>query len=125
MKTSLILAFLALTSVSISSATRPEVAQCFHVNALVKQDAVHYWADWTNSCPYTIDSVYVMVGFAGGGRKTLEDGVWPMYFVTPGTHRVTRFTIPAGAAGFESVKVRKITTNSEEALHQIFFKDSD
>jgi hypothetical protein len=39
-----------------------------------------------------------------------------MYFVTPGAHRVTRFAIPAAVWGFESVNVRKITTDSVEAL---------
>src|SRR6185437_4300614 len=116
MKTLFALMFVMLTAVSVSSAERPQVSQCFKVNALLKQDAIHYWADWTNACHYTIDSVYVMVGFSNRSEKRLEDGVWPMYFVRPGDHRVTRFTIPAGAAGFESVRVRKITTDSDEAL---------
>lgn len=116
MKTLLSLTFGLIAMVTVVSAERPSVSECFKVNALVKQDEIHYWADWTNACPYTIDSVYVMVGFTSRSHKPLEDGVWPMYFVTPGTHRVTRFTIPAGAAGFDAVRVRKITTDSNEAL---------
>ena len=95
---------------------KPSVSDCFKVHALVKMDDIHYWADWTNACPYTIDSVYVMVSFNSRAKEQFSDGVWPMYFVTPGTHRVTRFTIPAKALGFESLKVRKITTDSTEAL---------
>ena len=97
-------------------AQQPPVEQCFKVHALVKADDTHYWADWTNSCPYTLDSVYVMVRFAGLSRGHLEPGVWPMYFVTPGTHRVTRFDVPRAASGFRSARVYKITTDSNEAL---------
>jgi len=42
--------------------------------------------------------------------------VWAMYFVTPGTHRVTRFTAPLTVPEFASVSIRKITTDSVEAL---------
>lgn len=100
-----------------SAADRPGVPECFKVHRLLKTDATHYWADWTNTCPYTIDSVYVMVGFLDGFRKYLGEGVWPMYFVLPGAHRVTRFSVPVGVDGFESILVKRITTNSAEALH--------
>ena len=109
--------FIALLLCSgLSFAAKPQVPDCFKVHRLLKTDAVHYWADWTNTCPYTIDSVYVMVHFLDGSRKVLGEGVWPMYFILPGVHRVTRFSIPAAAAGFEFIRVRRITTNSEEAL---------
>jgi hypothetical protein len=98
------------------AADRPEVPECFKVLRLLKTDATHYWADWTNTCPYTIDSVYVMVGFVDGLRKYLGDGVWPMYFILPGAHRVTRFSVPVGVEGFESILVKKITTDSVVAL---------
>lgn len=98
-------------------AAQPAVPECFKVNRLLKTDATHYWADWSNTCPYTIDSVYVLVGFVDGFRKHLGDGVWPMYFVLPGVHRVTRFSVPVGVDGFESILVRRITTDSTEALH--------
>jgi hypothetical protein len=107
---------LLVASAGIAYAEKPKVSECFKVNALIKTDEVHYWADWTNSCPYTIDSVYVLVAFANKSNPYLGNGVWPMYFVTPGAHRVTRFTIPAEVWGFESVNVRKITTDSVEAL---------
>jgi hypothetical protein len=100
----------------IATAQTPKVSECFKVNALIKTDEIHYWADWTNACPYTIDSVYVLVAFANKSNPSLGNGVWPMYFVTPGAHRVTRFAIPAAVRGFESVNVRKITTDSVEAL---------
>ncbi len=94
----------------------PTVPECFKVHRLLKTDATHYWADWTNTCPYTIDSVYVMVGFQDQSRRHLGDGVWPMYFVLPGVHRVTRFSVPVGVDGFEVISVRRITTDSAEAL---------
>lgn len=101
------------------AASRPhvQVPQCFKVRRLLKTDPAHYWADWANTCPYTIDSVYVMVKFLDRAQKHLGDGVWPMYFVRPGAHRVTRFSIPAEAAGFEFIRLTRITTDSVEALH--------
>lgn len=92
------------------------VEQCFKVHRLLKTDEAHYWADWTNNCPYTIDAVYVLVGFADHSRKELGNGVWPMYFVQPGVHRVTRFSVPVGVAGFETIHLHRITTNSAEAF---------
>jgi hypothetical protein len=106
----------ALCANAASPVDRPEVPECFKVLRLLKTDATHYWADWTNTCPYTIDSVYVMVGFVDGFRKYLGDGVWRMYFILPGAHRVTRFSVPVGVDGFESILVRRITTDSVEAL---------
>jgi hypothetical protein len=94
----------------------PSVPECFKVHRLLKTDETHYWADWTNTCPYTIESVYVMVGFVNGVSQYLGEGVWPMYFVLPGMHRVTRFSVPKGVDGFESIIVRRITTSSKEAL---------
>ena len=94
----------------------PTVPQCFKIHALIKADAEHYWADWTNACPYTIDSVYVMIGFRDRLHNRLGDGVWGLHFITQGTHRVTRFSTPRGVDGFEYVDIRKVTTNTEEAL---------
>ena len=94
------------------------IPTCFKVRRLLKTDDAHYWADWKNTCPFTIDQVYVMVRFQDRQRKTLDNGVWPMYFVLPGVHRVTRFSIPAGAVGFEFIRVRRITTDSMEALRE-------
>jgi hypothetical protein len=111
-----LLTLLLVASAGAAAAQTPKVSECFQVHSLTKTDDVHYWADWTNACPYTIDSVYVLVAFASKSNKHLGDGVWPMYFVTPGTHRVTRFAIPAAVLGFESVNVHKITTDWVEAL---------
>jgi hypothetical protein len=100
----------------LSAADKPHVSECFKVHALLKTDADHYWADWTNNCPYTIDAVYVMVTFADKAHKVLGDGVWPMYFVQPGNHRVTRFSVPAAASAYEYVNVLRITADSVLAL---------
>lgn len=101
---------------SAMAADKPGISECFTVHRLLKTDADHYWADWTNNCPYTIDAVYVMVAFADKAKKVMGDGVWPMYFVTPGTHRVTRFSVPAAVTNFEYVNVRRITMDAVLAL---------
>jgi hypothetical protein len=95
---------------------KPKVSECFKVHSLTRMDDEHYWANWTNACPYTIDSVYVMIGFADKSRKLLGEGVWALHFITQGMHRVIRFSTPARVDGFEFVSVRKITTDAEEAL---------
>jgi hypothetical protein len=100
------------------AAERPKIQQCFKVRRLLKTDETHYWADWSNACPFTIDQVYVEVGFLDHSRKQLGEGVWPMYFILPGVHRVTRFSVPVGVNGFETIRVSKITTDSGEALHR-------
>lgn len=96
---------------------KPKVADCFKIQSLVKADDAHYWAKWTNTCPYAIDSVYVLVGFSDKFHKALGNGVWGLHFLVQGLERVTRFSTPAGIADFEFLNVRKITTDAEEALH--------
>jgi hypothetical protein len=97
---------------------KPQIPQCFKVNALIRMDDDHYWANWTNACSYTIDSVYVTVEFVDSDRRPVGNGVWSMHFVTPGTHQVTRFSTPAGVSDFRTVRVRKVTTSLDEALHE-------
>jgi hypothetical protein len=97
---------------------KPQIPQCFKVNALIRMDDDHYWANWTNACSYTIDSVYVNVEFVDGDRRTVGNGVWSMHFVTPGMHQVTRFSTPAGVSDFRTVKLRRVTTSLDEALHE-------
>ena len=97
-------------------AADPKVAECFKVNALLKMDSDHYWADWRNSCPYTIDSVYVSVEFAGQGGEKVGNGLWALHLVSPGTGRVMRLSSPPTSAMFERIKVQKITTDLEQAL---------
>lgn len=106
-------------AINLFGAGSPDVADCFKVHSLIRMDEEHYWANWTNACPYTIDSVYVMVNFQGGSGQALGDGVWALHFVTPGTHQVTRFTSPRALTDFHSVHVAKITTDSVEALHLV------
>jgi hypothetical protein len=110
-----VLVFLLLAVGALAGDT-PTVPQCFQVHSLTRTDGEHYWADWTNACPYTIDSVYVMIGFRDKFHKLLGDGVWGLHFITQGAHRVTRFSAPRGVAGFEFVDIRKVTTDSAEAL---------
>lgn len=109
---------LPLLLAGLAAAATPDVSECFKVHALIKMDQDHYWADWSNACPYTIDSVYVMIRFASKSSIGLGDGVWGLHFVTPGTHRVIRFTAPLSVPDFDSVQVRKITTDSAEALNE-------
>jgi tetratricopeptide (TPR) repeat protein len=107
--------WLAITMAAAASA-QPKVGDCFKVYNLIKMDEDHYWANWANGCPYTIDSVYVMVGFSNRSKTRLGNGVWALHFVVPGTHQVTRFTAPRGVPDFDFIHVRKITTDSLEAL---------
>lgn len=97
-------------------AADPGVAQCFKVNALLKMDGDHYWADWKNACPYTIDSVYVAVEFRDRLGKTVGDGLWALHLVGPGLARVIRLSAPVTSSTFEGIHVRKITTDLEQAL---------
>jgi hypothetical protein len=99
------------------AAEKPKVPECFKVNSMIRADEEHYWAAWTNACSYTIDSVYVIVRFADEANKLVGNGVWGLHFITPGASRVTRFSTPARLADYRFVRVGKITTNSEEALH--------
>jgi hypothetical protein len=99
-----------------SAADQPKVQECFKVNRLLKIDATFYWADWTNACPFTVDTVYVMVTFVDSANRELGAGVWPMYFIEPGVHRVTRFTAPVGVTAYQTLRVTKITTDSSVAL---------
>src|SRR5215472_2431691 len=94
----------------------PRVSDCFKVHALVRADEAHYWADWTNACPYTIDAVYVLVTFNDKSRRRVGEGVWPVYFVPPGTHRVIRFSVSSEVSDFASVHLQKITADAEEGL---------
>lgn len=97
-------------------AADPGVAQCFKVNALLKMDGDHYWADFKNTCPYTIDSVYVAVEFADRLGNSIGNGLWSLHLVGPGLARVIRLSTPPMPAMFERIKVRKITTDLEAAL---------
>jgi hypothetical protein len=111
-----LLAVLVLTGAVGCAESR--VSDCFKVSYLTKMDSEFYWASWTNQCPYTIDSVYVMIEFADRLKHHVGNGVWGLHFIQPGAHRVIRFTAPASCSEYQSIKVRKITTNSEEALSE-------
>jgi len=106
---------LVLAAAAVAAA-QPKVENCFKVYALLKMDDDHYWADWSNACPYTIDSVYVMVKFADRSRNHLGNGVWALHFIEPGARRVTRLTAPRGVPSFDLVELHKITTDAMEAL---------
>jgi hypothetical protein len=95
---------------------RPGISDCFKVRALIRADEAHYWADWANACPYTIDRVYVLVAFNDKSNRHVGDGVWPLYFVTPGAHRVIRFSVSSEVADFAFVHLQKITVDEEEGL---------
>jgi hypothetical protein len=112
-----VLPFMFLLYGCCAWAQQPSVSECFKVHSLIKMDGDHYWAKWANACPYTIDSVYVLVGFMDKARKIVGNGVWGLHYITPGQGRVTRFSTPPNVSNYEIVNVRKITTDSEEALH--------
>jgi hypothetical protein len=105
-----------LTFAAIALAQHPNVSDCFKVHELLRADEEHYWATWTNACPYTIDSVYVLVQFADRSAKGVADGVWSLHFIAPGAHRTMRFSSPGMLADFASVHQRKITGDVYEAF---------
>lgn len=105
-----------LTFAAIALAQHPSVSQCFKVHELLRADEEHYWATWTNACPYTIDSVYVTVQFADRSSRELADGVWSLHFIPPGAHRTMRFSAPGRIADFTSVHQKRITADMGEAL---------
>ena len=83
---------------------------------MIRADEEHYWTTWTNACPYTIDSVYVLVKFADRSAKDVADGVWSLHFIAPGAHRTMRFSAPGKLADFASVRQQKITGDIYEAF---------
>ena len=113
------LLLLGLCAGGLAMAEDPSVAKCFKVNALLKMDGDHYWADWKNSCPYTIDSVYISVEFADRRGKSVGNGLWALHLVGPGLARVIRLSTPVTSGDFQRILVRKITTDLEQALERI------
>jgi hypothetical protein len=107
---------LGLLCAVMALAQYPKVSECFKVHELLRADEEHYWATWTNTCPYTVDSVYVLVRFADQSSTDLADGVWSLHFIEPGAHRTMRFTAPGKLADFASVHQRKITADMNEAF---------
>src|SRR5580658_9613664 len=105
-----------LTFTAIALAQHPKVSECFKVHELLRADEEHYWATWTNTCPYTIDSVYVLVKFMDRSAKDVADGVWSLHFIAPGAHRTMRFSAPGRLADFASVRQSKITSDMYEAF---------
>jgi hypothetical protein len=105
-----------LTFAAIALAQHPKVSECFRVHELLRADEEHYWATWTNACPYTIDSVYVTVRFADRSSRELADGVWSLHFIPPGAHRTMRFSAPGKIADFSSVHQKAITSDMAEAF---------
>jgi hypothetical protein len=105
-----------LAFAAFAMAQHANVSQCFKVNELLRADEEHYWATWTNTCPYTIDAVYVLVKFADRSAKDVADGVWSLHFIAPGAHRTMRFSAPGKLADFASVRPSKITGDIYEAF---------
>jgi hypothetical protein len=101
---------------AIALAQHPKVSDCFKVHELLRADEEHYWATWTNTCPYTIDSVYVTVRFADRSTPEIADGVWSLHFIQPGAHRTMRFSAPGKISDFASVHQKKITSDIGEAF---------
>ena len=102
---------------AVASETRLEsVSQCFSVRQMTKSEDVRYFVDATSHCSREYDAVYVQVSFLDGAGKRLEDGVWAIYWCRPGRREIHEFGVPKGAAGFERVVLRRITTDFAEAL---------
>lgn len=105
-----------LAAAAFGLAQSPKVSDCFKVHSMIRADESHYWATWTNNCRYTLDSVYVMVGFADRAAREIATGVWSLHFIAPGAHRTMRFDAPGKIADFASVRTRGITSDLNEAF---------
>ena len=81
-----------------SAAAKAEVSECFKVHRLLKTDSTHYWADWSNTCPYTIEAVYVMVGFLD--RRPPGDGHRRVADVFRAARRPPRDPVQRSGSGF-------------------------
>jgi hypothetical protein len=105
-----------LTFSVFALAQHPKVSDCFKVHSMMRADEAHYWTTWTNACPYTIDSVYVLVRFTDQSQKDIADGVWSLHFIEPGAHRTMKFSAPGKLTDFASVRQHKITADMNEAF---------
>jgi hypothetical protein len=114
----LLLLMWTVLALNVRAEEKRQIPQCFKVQSLIRMDDDHYWANWTNACSYTVDSVYVSVEFSDEAKRPLGSGLLSMHFVTPGAHQVTRFSTPSGVSDFRFVKVRRITTSLDEALRE-------
>ena len=121
------LLLLTCLAATVSAAPRPRPEDCFKVRSMRKAtlvrdrvpgDEERYQVVASNTCNYTIDAIYVLVGFTDGNRRMLSGGLWTLYFMPSGKRWTKKFSIPTKAAGLEGVFLRKITTNAEEALHE-------
>lgn len=98
------------------AARAEDVSQCFAVREMVKTEEIRYLVDAVSHCRKVYDAVYVLVSFFDDRGKHLDDGVWATYWCRPGRREVHEFAIPKYASGFVQVIIRKITTDSREAL---------
>jgi hypothetical protein len=107
------LVLLLLLASTLFGADRVE--SCFKVHDLLRSDDDHYWSLWSNTCKAEIEVVYVAVEFFDKTEK-IGNGLWEIRW-PKGFHRLnkwsTSMTIPVGTV----IKIRKITTKLEEALH--------
>ena len=99
---------MALLAVSISAAD----LDCFRIHDLQRADTEHYWSVWASTC--SARAVYVMIEVFDGAER-ISKGLWVVY-VPHGLRRLNRWTsrvdLPIGA----TIKVFKVTTDSEVAL---------
>src|ERR1700722_7700342 len=105
-----------LACAAIVLAQHPKVSDCFKVNELLRADEEHYWATWTDACPYTIDSAYVTVRLAAGSAGELAETVLGLHLQQLPPHRTMRFSAPGRIADFASVYQKKITADMGEAF---------
>lgn len=108
---------LVLFSAVAIAADKPQAWECFKVDSLTRIDDLHYQADAVNSCPYTIDHVYVLVKFFDKAWNRIGVDHFSAHFVAPGERIKHVFPISGYAVRrFRYVGVRRITTDALEAL---------
>ena len=106
-----------LLSLAVAPAAHAEdVAKCFVVHEMSKNDDVRYLVDAVSRCAQEYDAVYVMVSFLDGSGRYLGDGVWPVYWCRPGRREYHEFSVPRHALGYSRVVLRRITTDFNETM---------
>jgi hypothetical protein len=89
----LLLPFLPLPALAAEN-----VGQCFHVRQMVKTEEIRYLVDAVSQCSREYEAVYVMVKFLDHAGKSLDDGVWAIYWCRPGRREIHEFAYPSGGA---------------------------
>jgi hypothetical protein len=112
----MILVLIAAASFLAAAENKPPVHECFKVRSLERVDDLHYRQISENTCPYTLEVVYVLVKFMDKDGYRIGVDKYSAPWVNPGERLKTVLEVPLYVRGFKTVGVRKITSDVSEAL---------